>query len=453
MHGFRWNDPRLVLSLVLGVMARDARAENLWDAWTIALGTNAQLQASRQTSAAASQELASSRSARLPQIQTLNAQAFLSNPVSVPSSSGQPRAASGGQDLFTISAVAAIVPIYTGGRIRNTVASNRAQLNASRADEATTALDLKLEVARAYVDVLRANRGVAVAESNVVSLTAQARDVANLVTQGRGIRNDLLAAQVARANAQQRNIQARNRLSVAWATYNRYLCRSMDTVVPLDELAQEAPPPRSGDAADTAMLMQDAEPILVDEAQIETMVLYAMKNRPELASLAEQSRSIHAQAAAERASTRPQVSFLAANLYQNARFLPTEADSGAAAFVLNWTLFDGGKSRHHAMALEERAASSISRQCDLAAGIKLQVRSAWLTCQENQRRIPLTRAAIVQAEENLRVARSRYLQQRGTNTEVLDAETARIQSYDNYYSALYDAIQADFELRRAVGDI
>ena len=453
MHGFRWNDPRLVLALVFGVMAREARAENLRDAWTIALGTNAQLQASRQTSAAASQELASSRSARLPQIQTLNAQAFLSNPVSVPSSSGQPRAASGGQDLFTISAVAAIVPIYTGGRIWNTVASNRAQLNASRADEATTALDLKLEVARAYVDVLRANRGVAVAESNVVSLTAQARDVANLVTQGRGIRNDLLAAQVALANAQQRNIQARNRLSIAWATYNRYLCRSMDTVVPLEELAHEPLPPRRGDAADAAMLMQDAEPIVVDEAQIETMVLYAMKNRPELASLAEQSRSIHAQAAAERASTRPQVSFLVANLYQNARFLPTEADSGAAAFVLNWTLFDGGKSRHHAMALEERAASSISRQYDLAAGIKLQVRSAWLTCQENQRRIPLTRAAIVQAEENLRVARSRYLQQRGTNTEVLDAETARIQSYDNYYSALYDAIQADFELRRAVGDI
>lgn len=371
----------------------------------------------------------------------------------MPSSSGQPRAASGGQDLFTISAVAAIVPIYTGGRIRNTVASNRAQLNASRADEATTALDLKLEVARAYVDVLRANRGVAVAESNVVSLTAQARDVANLVTQGRGIRNDLLAAQVARANAQQRNIQARNRLSIAWATYNRYLCRSMDTVVPLEELAHEAPPPRSGDTADTAMLRQDAEPIVVDEEQIQTMVLYAMKNRPELASLAEQSRSIHAQAAAERASTRPQVSFLVANLYQNARFLPTEADSGVAAFVLNWTLFDGGKSRHHAMALEERAASSISQQYDLAAGIKLQVRSAWLTCQENQRWIPLTRAAIVQAEENLRVARSRYLQQRGTNTEVLDAETARIQSYDNYYSALYDAIQADFELRRAVGDI
>jgi outer membrane protein TolC len=441
------------VALALCVAAGGARAEDLGDAWAIALGTNAQLQASRQVSESAGHELASSRSARLPRIQTLNTQAFLTNPVSVPGSGGQPNAARGGQEQFTFSAVAAIVPIYTGGRIRNTIASNTAQLGASRADLATNALDLKLEVARAYVNVLRASRGVAVAQSNVVNLTGQARDVGNLVTQGRGIRNDLLAAQVARANAQQREIQARNRLSIAWSTYNRYLCRPMDTVVPLEELAQEPPPPARGAASDQDMLMQDLQPITLDEAQIQALVDHALRNRPELASLSEQARSIHAQADVERAGTRPQVSFLAANLYQNVRFLPTEADSGAAAFVLNWTLFDGGKTRRHAMSLEQRAAASISRREDLAADIKLQVRSAWLTCQENQRRIPLTRAAIVQAEENLRVAHSRYIQQRGTNTEVLDAESARVQGYDNYFNALYDAILADFELRRAVGEI
>ena len=453
MHGFSRHDPRLVLTLGLGLMAGQARAENLGDAWAIALGTSARLQASRQTSESTGQELASSRSARLPQIQTLNGQAFLTNPISVPGSSGQPKAASGGQDQFTISAVAAIVPIYTGGRIRNTIAGNTAQLCAARADVATTALDLKLEVARSYVDVLRASRGIAVAQSNVVNLTAQARDVGNLVTQGRGIRNDLLAAQVARANAQQREIQARNRLNIAWATYNRYLCRPLDTVVRLDELAQEPAPPARGDVSSQGMLLEDPAPVTPDEAQIQNLVDHALRQRSELASLSEQARSTHAQAEVERAGTRPQISFLAANLYQNARFLPTEADSGAAAFVLNWTAYDGGKSRRHAMSLEQQAASSISRRDDLAAGIKLQVRSAWLTCQENQRRIPLTRAAIVQAEENLRVAHSRYIQQRGTNTEVLDAESARVQSYDNYFNALYDAILADFELHRAVGEI
>ena len=82
---------------------------------------NRQLEASRQTAEAAGLELASSRSERLPQIQTLNLQTFLTNPISVASSNGQPKAAPGGQQNFTISAVAATVPIYTGGRIRNTI--------------------------------------------------------------------------------------------------------------------------------------------------------------------------------------------------------------------------------------------------------------------------------------------------------------------------------------------
>jgi outer membrane protein TolC len=60
---------------------------------------------------------------------------------------------------------------------------------------------------------------------------------------------------------------------------------------------------------------------------------------------------------------------------------------------------------------------------------------------------------MAQAEENLRVARGRYLQQRGTNIEVLDAAAARVQSYGNYFNAVRDAAVAGFELRRAVGDI
>jgi outer membrane protein len=457
MRNESWNHAgsvvALILAVSLAVTTTGARAEDLVDAWTIALGSNPQLRASRQTTSAADLDLSSSWRERLPQVQTINLESFLTNPVSLAGASGQPKAAPGGQQTFTISAVAAIVPIYTGGRIRHTIEGNRAQLGAARADEGVTALDLKLDVARAYVDVLRAGRGVAVAQSSVASLTAQARDVSNLVNRGRGIRNDLLAAQVARANAQQREIQARNRLSIAWAGYNRYLCRPMETVVPLVDLV---PPPSAAppdEPSTDAFLAPDAGPIVPDEAEIYSLSDLALRNRPELASLSEQAHAQQAQAEAERAKTRPQVSFIVANIYQNARFLPTEADTGAASFVLNWTLFDGGRSRRHSMAIEQRAGAQLSRRSDLASAIRLEVRSAWLTCRERERRIPVARAAIAQAEENLRVARGRYLQQRGTNTEVLDAESARVQSYDNYFNALYDAIVASFELRRAVGDI
>jgi outer membrane protein len=451
------NDSRLAIFLglatLLALVAPALKAEDLTEAWATALHANAQLRANQQTTAAAELDVSSARRARLPQIQTLNLQTFLTNPISVAGMSGQPQPARNGQEAFTISAVAATVPIYTGGRIKSTVDGNQAQLCAAQADEVAAALDLKLDVARAYIEVLRAGRGVTVARSSVTSLSAQTRDVSNLLKEGRCIRNDLLAAQVARANAQQREIQASNRLSIAWAGYNRYLDRPLETVVTLVELACDAPPPSPGVRGTEALIEPDSQPIVPDEAEIDALSSLALHHRPELASLAAQARVQQAEAATERAKTRPQISFMVANIYQNARFLPTEADSGAAGFLLNWTLFDGGRTRRHAMAIDERAAAQMSRQSDLASVVRLQVRSAWLTCRESERRIPVARATIAQAEENLRVARGRYLQQRGTNTEVLDAEGARVQSYDNYFNALYDAIVAGFELHRAVGDL
>ena len=63
----------------------------------------------------------------------------------------------------------------------------------------------------------------------------------------------------------------------------------------------------------------------------------------------------------------------------------------------------------------------------------------------------VARQTTAQADENLRVARDRYQHQVGTNTEVLDAETLRIQAYTNLYDSTYQAVLASLRLRRAVG--
>ena len=196
----------------------------------------------------------------------------------------------------------------------------------------------------------------------------------------------------------------------------------------------------------------EAEPL--QEAEVRELIDHALRTRPELVSLSQQARAYDAKAAAELAAFKPQASLVVANVYQNSRFLPsTTQENGAAGVMVNWTLFDGGKARRRSLAQERRGMSAVSQRADMAAAIALQVRSAWLNTQETRLRIPVTRAAIVQGDENLRVARNRYLQQRGTNTEVLDAENLRIQAYDNFYNANYDAVLADFELHRAIGDL
>ena len=94
-----------------------------------------------------------------------------------------------------------------------------------------------------------------------------------------------------------------------------------------------------------------------------------------------------------------------------------------------------------------------SIRSDTASVISLQVRQTCLDIEETQKRIPVTRDALAQSEENLRVAKDRYREGVGTNTEVLDAETLRIRSYSNYYNAVYDAVIAKIHLKFAIGEL
>ena len=95
----------------------------------------------------------------------------------------------------------------------------------------------------------------------------------------------------------------------------------------------------------------------------------------------------------------------------------------------------------------------MEHQSDLKTIIALQVRKVWLDVLESRERAKVTKAALFQAEENLRVAKDRYREGLSTNTEVLDAETLRAKSHSNYDNAVYDFVLAILRLRRAVGNL
>ena len=126
---------------------------------------------------------------------------------------------------------------------------------------------------------------------------------------------------------------------------------------------------------------------------------------------------------------------------------------GAATFYADWTITDSGATRRRAAAIKQQERAALKRRADIAADIALQVRTRWLDLLVARRRIPVSRLAVVQAEENIEVITDRYRQQLSTYTEVLDAETRRVQSLNNFYNAIYDENLAMFRLRRAVGEL
>jgi outer membrane protein len=82
--------------------------------------------------------------------------------------------------------------------------------------------------------------------------------------------------------------------------------------------------------------------------------------------------------------------------------------------------------------------------------VLLQVKDAWLRCQENWKNIGVSRTAIARAEENFRIYQNRFNEQMSTTTDVLDAQTLLTQARSNYNNSLYDYLIARAMLENAV---
>jgi outer membrane protein len=482
----------LAVSVWLAALAPCLAGEDLGQAWNIALHVNQQLQSQQSQSVAAGLNLKAAKSDRLPTVRNYTINSFLTTTPEISTKSffgnaatggpaggvagipGQPGLGFGGVPLAStavmtglpsavpvlgpgqrdlpVSLTFATLPLYTGGRLLRNIDAAGARLGAQRSEEFRTVLDLKLTVAEAYIAVLRTQKNLEVARSNVEQLASFARDVRNRRKQGLAIRNEELAAQVSLANARLTEIQAVTSLQSAWATYNRYLCRPLTEEAHLDELTVL---PSANDWKNLAEQSASDDidlPVPNDENEVHELTERAFRGRPELAGLAEQARGLRAQAESTRSGVRPQAGFIMSFAYiGNNNQIPQGI--GAATFYLDWTITDGGATRRRAAALNEQEIAAIKRRNDTAADVALQVRTRWLDLQQARRRVPVARLAIAQAGENITVVTERYRQQLSVYTEVLDAETRRVQALNNFYNSIYDESLALFRLRRAVGDL
>jgi outer membrane protein len=429
--------PSVITAIVLSAFfissmpASSAFAETLNDAWNAALAVDHRLQASRKMTESSQFSLSAAQASRLPSLTIESSYAILNHaPTTIVDFANQPvREFPVSEDKSLSYATTASLPLFTSGRIRNSIEAAVAALDAAQQEETKTVLDIKMGVAEAYVVSLRARRGIEVAESAESSLAAHAKDVGHFFEQGVVPKNDLLAAQVALSDARQQAIRSRNTLDIAHASYNRLLHRPLDQAVMIDEIAAGTSQP-----------------------DIDDVTSGALNKRPELVALSAQVKSLRLQAESVRSSTMPQLALMGSYNYQQNKYQVYE-NIWSAALGLKWDIFDGGVIRNNANAIMQRAESLSDVRSDTASIITLQVREAWLDVRETLSRVAVTREATLQADENLRVVKDRYREGVGTNTEVLDAETLRTKSYTNYYNAVYDAVMANIRLQYATGEL
>lgn len=422
---------RLPLWVRIGVLiglasAGTARAETLAQAFDQALLVDGRLQASERQEVAAQSTVEAAQGAKLPTVSLDAAYNHWSEApaaqVAVPQL-GTTLTAPFLEQNAGIYRAGVSVPLYTGGYLHSTEAAAQAALEAARSDTVRTRQDLKLQVAQAYINVLRARSAWGVADSGVRTLAAHLKDVKAFREKGLVAANDLLAAQAASDNAVQDRIRAVTAVKLAESVFNRLMGRQLTAPVDIDE-------------------------IVVSPGELSSGLLGAGQPRAELAALSQQAAALRAQADAARAQGRPQVALTAGYNQVDNRYLVREGLWNVAVGV-HWSIFDGGVHSSQADALAARADAVAAQRADAQSQIDLQVRAAELAVDEAAARIEAAQSATHQSDENLRVARDRYQSGVGTNTEVLDAQTLRERSHTNLSNARYDYVLAVQQLKRA----
>ena len=308
--------------------------------------------------------------------------------------------------------------------------ASKALLAASKYGTLQTKNLVALRFAIAYFNLLESDKMVHVAKEEVARLKTHLADAQNLYTQGVITKNDLLQAEVRISDARRKLVDARNTRAIASSRVNSLLARPLTTKFePVDV-------PASVVFYNTAGQGKNKKPNLTQAWAT------AQKKRPELAVIAEDLKSLGLEKKAAKSEYFPRFFAQGGYDYTKNRYL-TPNGNFSLLFGMNINLYGGGITKAEIEQDEARKSRLLEQKDRVTDDIRLEVQTYALDLEDALKRIEVTKDAVKQAKENLRINKIRYEQGVGTATDVIDALTLLTVAETNRYSALYDFRKAE----------
>lgn len=430
---------RLIVLLFVPVM--QPRAETLEDAWQIAVANNYQIKAAQANTQASEQQIQATQGQELPTLTisggyTQYSEPFISNTKislnNIQTSNGILNLPSQNVQFSTLQqgsgkAQALVsIPVFTSGRISHNIDASKANYHSAKANEGETIANIKMQIAEAYIEVLRTESALQVYQSHVDSLSAHTQNVINHYKQGMATGNENLLASINESNARLDLTRAIHQFDNARASYNQILARKPDEPVKLAPISAILP-----------------------TMDVDELTKTALKQRHELEKLTHDIEIFTHQSESVDAENLPQITINGGYVYQENRYQVNQGMWMVNA-DLQWKLFDASIS-HRNSAINAQALSLKAKYEDIIGQITLQVKKTWLETMETQQSIDLARRTLDQAEENKRIINEHFLQGLSTTADVIKAEELLTVSKSNLIYAQCDHNLAIIRLRRVAG--
>ena len=381
----------------------------------------------------ATEDLRQTKAAFLPKVSTPLSYIYTSPALGLPS--GEPRTPS----FVTSDGIG----VYEGllnvsgdfdiaGRLRATLAKNRALLAAAHAGTEVARRELAQAVTEGYYGLALANAQLRAAEMNLAAAEEFERITSLLLSGGEIAAVDLTRAQLQTLTRRDELERARSNEAVAAGSLRVFVGYDFSQPISTTDLGLALP------------VASESQQFNAED----------VSRRPEFTQLDQQLRAARQDITIARADRLPSLSYsinggFDTDSLKGPRLKEHTGVSAAISFSI--PIFDWGASRSREQQARLRVDIAENERTLALRGFTQQFYAAQAQANNAATRISLARQGVTKAEDNLAASIARYRAGEAQIVEVTDAQTTLVEQRSALYQAIFDYQTALARLRQATG--
>lgn len=331
--------------------------------------------------------------------------------------------------------VSVMQPLFTGFKLSGSYDLAEQSAGATSEEYNKDRSDLVFNIKNSYWNLFKATQLKKVADENVEQIKAHVNDAKNLLRAGMLTENDVLKLEVQLSDAMYRQVDADNGVKLSMVTLNNVMSIPLNTEIEI--------------ASETGLNPKSYE-------DLNSLISSANEKRPEIKAADFRVKASEAGVKIAQSSWYPQISLVGNYYYSrpNQRILPAQDKFNGtwdAGVNLSLNVWDWLTTSHQTEQAEATLTQSIDMMGTIKDNITLEVTQNYLNVNQAKQKIQISKQAVEQAEENMRVTSDKFRNGLALSSDAIDAEVALLVAKTNYTNSIVDYELAKARLEKSVG--
>lgn len=395
---------------------------------------NLQLQADKLQTQMAHERTRTARTSRLPDLQVGLRGGFVGQPIVFQHGMSDPIYPET-PDWSQNYAIDFSQPLYEGGRIHYSIRRADMEKQVAELQQLTDEAEVKLNLLNRYMTLFSLFKQHEVLSRNIEESERRLHDIRRMEEEGLITNNDVLRSEMQLTNDRLSLQEAENSITL--------VSQELDILLGQDEALLLMP--------DTALLYQ-----AVSLKEYDDYINLAYSNDPEMKLLRKQTELAENNVSLTKAAVRPSISLYASNtLSRPISRTMTDMYNNAwnVGLSVSYPLSSLFKEGHRIKESRLQVSLRKNEEERKRQNIRIEVRTAYLRHKEALLQVEALKLSVRQAAENYRIMQNRYMNQLAILTDLLDANSVRLNVELQLTTARTQVVYTYYQLLKACGQL